>query len=192
MSHPGFSCRDDERGRKSCPPLGEVGNFTRSGRDAGIPPVILASRPHSATPPVFPAKAGIHVASPVSVCLRIGVKTHRIAGCVWWREWASATSGVARRPELNLLSLRIGVWIPVRRKDDGEGEHGFRLSPEGRHLCKSNRWPVAKLRDDSCCYFQPSSALAEGKTMLFAVRTFVCDGTNVTVQTGLDLREGQA
>ena len=186
MSHPGLSCRDDERGRKSCPLLGEVGNFTRSGRDAGIPPVILASRLHSATPPVFPAKAGIHVASPVSVCLRIGVKTHRMAGCVWWREWASATSGVAGRPELNLLSLRIGFNVDsgFRREDgwDGEGEHGFRLSPEGRHLCKSNRWPAAKLRDDSCCYFQPSPALADGKTMLFAVRTSVCDGKYSVVQ----------
>ena len=36
------------------------------------------------------------------------------AGMCLWREWASATSGVARRPELNLLSLRVGVtWIPA-------------------------------------------------------------------------------
>ena len=39
MSHPGVSCRDDERGRTSCPPPGEVGNsFGPVGMPASLPP----------------------------------------------------------------------------------------------------------------------------------------------------------
>ena len=79
------------------------------------------------TPPprlsVFPAKAGIHVASPVSYARELAYR-HTV-----WREWASATSGVVRRPESNLLSVRVGVtWIPAfAGKTEG--------MPERRNLC---------------------------------------------------------
>ena len=56
--------------------------------------------------------------------------------CLDRREWASATLRVARRPELNLLSLRLGVtWIPAfagKTGGMGRGLRGFRLLPERR------------------------------------------------------------
>ena len=168
MSHPGATCRDDERGRTSCPPLREVGNVIPASRDATIPPVFPSSHPSfrhptrlSVIPPVFPVIPPVFPVIPPPlpsfhhpsrhsgerrnlrplpgvVCPRVWRKGTPYAGmCSDRREWGSATSGVARRPELIRCPSESGL-------------RGFPLSPERRHLCKSNSSPAPKLRDDSC------------------------------------------
>ena len=100
MSHPGVSCRDDERGRTSCPPLREVGNVIRRhpSRYSGIPSAIHhPSRhppplPSSTTPPVIPANAGIYVPSPVSYARECGVKAHGRSSLPSFRRTPESTS----------------------------------------------------------------------------------------------------
>ena len=74
---------------------------SRSCRDAGIPSV-------------FPAKAGIHVASP-GLYARGLAQRHTVWRDTFdWREWASAAAEVTLRLESNLLFLRIvGTWFPA-------------------------------------------------------------------------------
>ena len=65
----GVSCRDDKRGRTSCPPLGEVGNVIPTAR----------------RPSVFPAKAGKTASGELPVgwidlpSLRVGVRGFRLS-----------------------------------------------------------------------------------------------------------------
>ena len=100
--------------------------------------------PSSTTPPVihYPSRHSGERRNlrplPGVVCPRVWRKGTPYAGiCSDRREWASATSGVARRPESTCCPSELGL-------------RGFQLSPERRHLCKSNSSPAPKLRDDSC------------------------------------------
>ena len=88
---------------------------------SGIPPVIRHPSRHPASLPVIhhPSRHSGDRRNlrplPGVVCPRVWRKGTPYAGmCSDRREWASATSGVGRRPESNLLSLRVGVtWIPA-------------------------------------------------------------------------------
>ena len=117
---------------------------SRHSRHSTTPPVIPV------IPPPLPSFPSFHHPSrhsgerrnlrplPGVVCPRVWRKGTPYAGmCSDRREWGSATSGVARRPELIRCPSESGL-------------RGFPLSPERRHLCKSNSSPAPKLRDDSC------------------------------------------
>ena len=121
------------------------GRWATSYGPVGMP----ASLPSSTTPPVIPANAGIYVPSPVSYARECGVKAHGTSSLPSFRRKPESTSpprchmpvswrrSLTRRPELIRCPSESGL-------------RGFPLSPERRHLCKSNSSPALQLRDDSC------------------------------------------
>ena len=77
-----------------------VPSFRRPYRRSSMPPS-FRRKPESTSPPRCRMPASWR-------------KGTLYGGMCLWREWASATLRVARGPELNLLSLRVGVtWIPA-------------------------------------------------------------------------------
>ena len=106
-------------------------------------------------PPVFPANAGIHVASPVSYAPRVAVQAHGTSSLPSFRRKPESTSpprchmpvswrrSLTRRPKLNLLSLRVGVNVDsgFRRKDDISATVTVALPPNSRmtHVSRLSR-----------------------------------------------------